>query len=61
MGNKLLVIDNTYQNTELKGVHCLSCDDCSVTSIRMLGCVHSAVLYVVTMVNVGHNIDNCDL
>ena len=36
MGHKLLVTDNNYQNTELRGVDCLS------VATRMLGCV---VLY----------------
>ena len=58
MGNQLLIIGNNYQNTELRGVHCLSCNDCTVTS--MLGCVHCAVLYVATIVYVSHNTDNCD-
>ena len=30
MGHKLLIIGNNYQNTELRGVHFLSCNDCVV-------------------------------
>ena len=57
------IIDNNYQNTELRYiVDCLSCNDCVITSMLAVGWVHCAVLYVtiyviaVKLICVGHNI-----
>ena len=61
MGHKLLVIDNNYQNTELREwiafhvmIECLL--TCLIVSI--VSCC--TLLLAVKMIYVGHNIDDCD-
>ena len=61
MGHKLLVIDNNYQNTEIKewiAFHVMIV--WLLAWLRPLCCAVCYYVIAVKRIHVGHNIDDCD-